>query len=334
LLTFIGCIVGSLDILEKNETIPFLMNQITNDSQIIYYSSITRNSTKNIINEIFSKYSSEDISKVKFEYIDFEKDNYVTTDGIRFMKEIYNIKHVKNKIKNNYVGYLFTKMNTILDRYEFTYFPDTISRQSTAIYANYLLKNLVRYASKNDKLEIEVINEPLPYTKEEKNDKQDRNNIIILFFISLAFSLIPANFITLIIKERENNSKHLQIISGISLFSYWFNNYIFELLKYYVIGGICIFLIFYYDYYKRYLAILYLLYGPAMVSFTYLFSFIFKSEDKGQTSILLINLLFGTLGGSAIIIMRLNDELVEKARVMAYIFRIIPSFCFCYGYNV
>ena len=334
LLTLIGCIVCSIDILEKNETIPFLMNQITNDSQIIYYSTTVRNSNDTIINEIFSKYSSENVSKVKFEYVNFEKDTYVNINGIRFMKELYDIKHIRNKINNNYVGYLFTRMNNFLDRYEFTYFPDTISRQSTAIYLNYLLKNIVRYASRNDKLEIEVINEPLPYTREEKGDKQDRNNIIILFFISLSFSLIPANFITLIIKERENNSKHLQIISGISLFSYWFNNYIFELFKYYVVGGFCIFLIYLFDYYKKYLAILYLLYGPAMVSFTYLFSFIFKSEDKGQTFILLINLLVGTLGGTAILIMRLNDDLVKKARVMAYIFRIIPSFCFSYGYNL
>ena len=39
LLTLIGCIVASIDMLEKNETIPILINQITNDSQIIYYSS-------------------------------------------------------------------------------------------------------------------------------------------------------------------------------------------------------------------------------------------------------------------------------------------------------
>ena len=249
------------------------------------------------------------------------------------MQEIYDIKH-KNNIKNNYVGYLFTKRNKLLSRYEFSYFPDTVSRQSTAIYLNYILKNIVRYESKNDKLEIEIINEPLPYTFKEKDNKQDRNNIIILFFISLSFALIPANFITIIIKERENNSKHLQIISGISLFSYWFNNYIFELIKYYIIGGICILLIYYYEYYKNYLYILYLEYGPAMVSFTYLFSFIFKSEDKGQTSVLLINLLIGALGGSAILIMRLNDELVNKARVLAFIFRVIPSFCFSYGYNL
>ena len=71
-----------------------------------------------------------------------------------------------------------------------------------------------------------------------------------------------------------------------------------------------------------------------MVSFTYIFSFIFKSEDKGQTCVLLINLLIGTLGGTAVLIMRLDNELTEKGRIMAYIFRIIPSFSFCYAYNL
>jgi ATP-binding cassette subfamily A (ABC1) protein 3 len=150
----------------------------------------------------------------------------------------------------------------------------------------------------------------------------------------LSFSLIPSNFITIIIKERENNSKYLQIISGISLFSYWANNYIFELIKYYVIGGIGLFFIYLVDYYKKYLFILYLEYGPAMVSFTYLFSFIFKSEEKAQTAVLLINLLVGTLGGSSILIMRLSETLYKKARTFSFIFKIIPSFCFCYGYNV
>jgi len=156
---------------------------------------------------------------------------------------------------------------------------------------------------------------------------------MILFFISLSFTLIPANFITIIIKERENNSKHLQIISGISLFSYWFNNYLFELIKYYVIGGICILLLYSFDFYQDYLYILYLEYGPAMISFTYLFSFMFKSEEKGQIAVLLIYLIFGVLGGNAIIILRLNRDLIKYAEPIIYILRIIPSFCFCYGFN-
>ena len=338
LLVLIGCIVGSIDILEKNISVPLHINQITNDSQIIYYSSEI-NEMRNIIKEeIFSKYSSEDVSKIEFENINLENSyynyDYNESEEIYFMQQLYNKNSNQKKIKKNYVGYFFSDIDNFYNNYRFTYFPNIVSRQSTAIYLNYLLNNLVRYATKNENLEIEIINEPLPYTREEKMDKQERNRIIILFFISISFSLIPANFITIIIKERENNSKHLQIISGISLFSYWLNNYIFELIKYYIIGGICILIIYVYDYYNYYLLILYLEYGPAMVSFTYLFSFIFKSEDKGQTCVLLVNLLVGTLGGSAVLIMRLNIDLKFKARIMAYILKIIPSFSFCYGYNV
>ena len=70
-----------------------------------------------------------------------------------------------------------------------------------------------------------------------------------------------------------------------------------------------------------------------MVSFTYLFSFIFKSEDKGQTVVLLLNLIIGALGGSAIIIMRLKEDLIKYANQIINILRIIPSFCFCFGIN-
>ena len=67
-------------------------------------------------------------------------------------------------------------------------------------------------------LEIEIVNEPLPLINEEIQDERNINKLMVLFFTSLAFSLIPSNFITIIIKEKENNSKHLQIVSGISLF--------------------------------------------------------------------------------------------------------------------
>ena len=334
LLILIGCIVAWLDILIKNYIFPVKMSQLTNNSQVIYYSS-TIDNNDNITDEIFYNYSSENISNVDFKYIDFTPEKNVTKDSITFMQKLYDIK--SNEISNkteNYVGYLITKIDNKSHQYEFTYFPDISQRHTTPVYSNYLLKNIIRYATNNKNLEIKLTIEPFPYTYSEKMDKIQRNNIIIIFFVSLSFSLIPANFITIIIKERENNSKYLQIISGISLFSYWVNNYIFELIKYYVIGGIGLFFIYIVNYYKKYLFILYLEYGPAMVSFTYLFSFIFKSEEKAQTSVLLINLLIGALGGSSILIIRMRETLYKTARTLSYIFKIVPSFCFCYGYNV
>ena len=196
-----------------------------------------------------------------------------------------------------------------------------------------MIKNIIRYATNNKELEIEVINEPLPYTHEEKSNFKERNSSMLLIFISICFTLIPANFITIIIKEKENNSKHLQIISGISLMSYWVNNYIFELIKYYIIGGICVLFLLIFGFYEDYVYILYLLYGPSMVSFTYIFSFIFKNEGTGQTMVILVNLIIGALGGTAVFIMRIYEKLINYAKPLANVFRIIPSFCFCYGYN-
>ena len=329
ILTLIGCVVGSIEFLEKNRTFPLLINQITNDTQLIFYSYVGYN-IENTFKELFIEYSSEDISKIKYEEIEISSEIFNSYPDL-ILNDLYNIK--KTKKEKNFVHYIISKIDTIDHKYEFSMFVDIISRQSAPIYANFLYKNFIRYATKNKELDVEIINEPLPYTKKEIKDKQRRNEAMILFFISLSFTLIPSNFITIIIKERENNSKHLQIISGISLFSYWFNNYLFELVKYYVIGGICILLLYCFKFYQDYLYILYLEYGPAMVSFTYFFSFIFKSEEKGQTVVLLINLIIGALGGSAVIIMRLREELVKYSQDIIYIFRIIPSFCFCYGYN-
>ena len=328
-MTLIGCVVGSIEFLEKNRTFPLLINQITNDTQLISYSYLSYN-FKNTFKDLFIEYSSEDLSKIKYEEIEISSENFLFLPS-KILNELYEIK--KTKKEKNFAHYIISEIDTRNHIYEFSMFVDIISRQSAPIYANYLYKNFIRYATKNKDLDVEIINEPLPYTKKEIKDKQRRNEAMILFFISLSFTLIPSNFITIIIKERENNSKHLQIISGISLFSYWFNNYLFELVKYYVIGGICILLLYCFKFYQDYLYILYLEYGPAMVSFTYFFSFIFKSEDKGQTVVLLINLIIGALGGSAVIIMRLREELVKYAQNIIYIFRIIPSFCFCYGYN-
>ena len=195
------------------------------------------------------------------------------------------------------------------------------------------MKNIIRYDLEKPNLEIEVINEPLPYTNLEKKDSKQRNSTILLVFISICFTLIPANFVTIIIREKENNSKHLQIISGISLMSYWVNNFIFELAKYYIIGAICLVILKLFGFYEDYLVILYILYGPPMVAFTYIIGSLVNNEGTGQVLVILINLLFGSIGGTAVFIMRMYQKLMDTAILLAKIFRIIPSFCFCYGYN-
>ena len=336
LLTLIGCIVGYIQILDENRVFPFHLNQITNDSQILLYSmnDINNNNYVNISNDIFINFSNEDLRNINFQNIQSNIDfsNYFLVNSFaNLIKEHFKIRQeLKGK---SYVYYVISEINREKQKYEFLCIIDITARQAAPIYPNFLLNNFVRFATQNKNLEIEIINEPLPFSKSQLKEEENVNKFMVLFFTSLAFSLIPSNFITIIIKEKENNSKHLQIVSGISLFSYWVINYIFELIKYYIIGGICLFILYLFDFYEKYLYILYLEYGSAMTSFTYLLSILFKSEDIGQIIVLLINLVIGVLGGTSIIIMRLNKDLKNLSKIIIYIFRIIPSFCFCFGYN-
>jgi ATP-binding cassette subfamily A (ABC1) protein 3 len=71
-----------------------------------------------------------------------------------------------------------------------------------------------------------------------------------------------------------------------------------------------------------------------MVAFTYIIGCLVKREGTGQVLVILINLVLGAIGGTAVFIMRMYKQLIDKAIPLAKFFRIIPSFCFCFGYNL
>lgn len=52
-------------------------------------------------------------------------------------------------------------------------------------------------------------------------------------------SFIPASMIAFLVKEREENVKHQQLVSGISIFSYWFSNYLMDFTKHMIPAIFC-----------------------------------------------------------------------------------------------
>ena len=55
-----------------------------------------------------------------------------------------------------------------------------------------------------------------------------------------------------------------------------------------------------FGFYKSSLYLIYLLYSPLMISFTYLFSFIFYSESSRKNAIIIFNCIGGALPSSVI----------------------------------
>ena len=338
LLTLIACLVSYIEFLEENRTIFIELNNFSNDTQTIYYDYADF-----IDYNIILPSDSKEKEKLKNYYFQPFKNNFRNSNNkLETLISYLNITYEYNKnekIENNSANYYLINADKEKHQYEFATFISTKQSHSTIFYPNYMLNNIIKIEMKKNNQykdyvdNFGITNSPFLISYEEKKDKKARNGFVLVFYVSIALALFPSNFITIIIREKENKSKHLQLLSGLSIYSYWINNYIFELIKYYVVVGICFIIITFFEFYEKYLIIFYCFYGPALVSFTYIISYFIEFEGLGQTTILLINLIFGALCGSATLILRTNKDMKNLGIVLSYFLRIVPSFCISYGYS-
>ena len=343
LLTFIACLLCYFEIIENNKSKTLDLFTMDQNQQTVFCYAANNSNYEDIRNVLSAEIKSEERKYPNYNFLYIP--NVLEKDGDSYVQSVvkyFNVLYEYSKregIKNSTGGFYFKKADKVNHKYEFSFYINSKKKHSTIYLTNYLLRTIARYELKRSYQyqrymdNIQITNSPFPLTFKEKNDKKTRNGFSLVFFISIALSLIPANFITIIVREKENKSKHLQKLSGSSIYVYWLNNYIFELAKYYIVLGICLLILFLLNYYEKYLFILYIFYGPALVSFTYVLSYFLNKEGNAQITILLVNLFFGSLCGSAVLILRTNKNLKIFGIVLSFCFRLVPSFCICYGYN-
>ena len=308
--------------------------------QIVLFSSI--DDIKNITEYHFSE-TYENVTCQTLPIANFTQEQK-SEAIINFIETIYetnkdtedsDIKEV-DMTEDDYVGYFGALLMLKEENYnyEFAVAINSRVRVGPAIYTYYFLKQIIQKAV-GKKINIDCTYYPMPLTSEFKQRSDLTSNSVVVLFVSTAVSLIPSSFVTTIVTERLNNSKHLMRISGMNTTAYWIVNYIFELVKYYFTCGVCIFLIWLFDYYRKYLSILYVLYGPAMVSNTYILSFLFSKESSAQNIVILLNFLIGTLGSTVILMLRgFGSKTPTLGKFFEYIFDFMPNFCFNFGYNL
>ena len=283
-----------------------------------------------------------DIKNVTNEVVTYDIESSTKKNIYNFVLKVFDkvkdredcIEHEVDMMDNKYVGIYgaYLMLEDTSNQYKFVEVINSRVKHGVAIYTYFMLKKLVEKAAPNVK--IDYLHYPLPLTAQLEEQRDQANNMLVIFFIAIAFALIPANFITIIVKEKINNSKHLMRVSGINIAAYWIVNYIFELVKYYFTCGICLILLLIFDFYRDYLYILYLCNGPALVSLTYILSFLFDSESNAQNGIILLNFLIGALGSVVILLLRALDNVKKIAIIIEYIVALLPSFCFNFGYSM
>ena len=342
ILTLIACLVSYIEWLEENKSSYIDLNTFSNDSQTIFFEFSNISNFEDYYQILYSDASDEKkkLKNYNFKYLNNfgGNENYTLSQNIiGYMNTIYRYSE-NQSISNNTASFYLISADQENHKYEFATFISSKKSHSSVAFTNYLLSRIIKYEIKKTDYkqyldDIGIINSPFLLTYEERKNKKSRNGSNFIFFISIGLSLIPSNFIINIIREKENKSKHLQILSGLSLLVYWLNNYIFEIGKFFFISLFSLFIMKIFNFFEYYMIILYALYGPALISFTYCLSYFLNAEGSGQVVALLVNLFFGTLGGSAMFILRTNKSLKKLGENISFIFRLVPSFCITYGFN-
>lgn len=159
-------------------------------------------------------------------------------------------------------------------------------------------------------------------------------------FIMIAIAFIPAGFVAYIVRERElvHNAKHLQMLSGCTIAGYWIGNFLWDLTAYLPFFGIVILLVYGFDVEPMVqdggisvVILLFLLFGFAIVPFTYFLSFLFNSPSSAQNWLVLFNFITGLALTIVAMLLSLpgiaSQDIIDINESMKYVYRLFPGFC-------
>lgn len=146
------------------------------------------------------------------------------------------------------------------------------------------------------------------------------------FIFSIGMAFIPASIISYVVKEREINIKHQQLVSGVSVSAYWFSNIIMDVGKHIIPSIFCCLLILAFDMTSMIddgnygiMWLLFFLYGWAVIPFSYAFSFLFKQQGNALLLSFFLHLLIGSIVSVVMFILRLIQSTRDGAKVLLLI---------------
>ena len=112
-----------------------------------------------------------------------------------------------------------------------------------------------------------------------------------------------------------------------SLAGYWTSNMLFDILMAYIPIGLIILLMYVFGKFYDGIWVMFMLYPPAVVPFTYVTSFIFESDVTAQICTLFIHFVFGAIGTAVTFSCQQVPEMMYVADMLRWFFTLVPSFC-------
>ena len=242
--------------------------------------------------------------------------------------EIFRSKQI---IPSRYGSVYIKKFDRKTMDFSFAVFANASSQDSSGAFLAFFLQSTVRTVLQKPDFQLTFANHPLPLPYSTKDLEKSYVGGTVSSALIIAFALVPASIISFIVREREDNLKHQQLISGVSMLAYWLSNSVVDIIKCLIPTGLAIILLYAFGVILPYGWLLILLYGFSIIPFTYASSFLFIAENVSQISTLMLHYLLGIVLSQMFIIFQLFDSTREAGNILSWILRIIPSFAFSNG---
>ncbi|KAG3111793.1 ABC transporter A family member 1 [Phytophthora idaei] len=227
-------------------------------------------------------------------------------------------------------------------------FTNTSAPHSSAIFKALMDQAVYRFFAANtssgsaSSVDLKVNNYPLPVTAATKAFSGSAVAFVACMFICIAFTFLPASIVVFLVKEKqtEHNSKHQQLVSGVSLPAFWVSNYIWDLVMY-IFPCVCALALIYGFNVSSMtgqdcnsctsatfpaVILLFILFGLAICPFTYCLSFLFKEHAAAQTYTIMINFAIGVVLMIVSFIMSVIGSTSDVDSVLVFVWRLSPLF--------
>jgi ABC-type multidrug transport system ATPase subunit len=181
------------------------------------------------------------------------------------------------------------------------------------------------------------VNHPLPVTEQQAIEIKVILSILSSLFLLIPLCYIPGAFIVFIVKERMSKSKHLQLVSGVELTSYWISTYLWDLTLFFVLTLLlmAIFLIYgresavvFVGDTESFFATMALVfgYGLSILPFSYLLSRGFNNHSSAQIAVMGLIFISGFVAVNAYFIMSSIESTQKLAEALRPMFRWWPAY--------
>ncbi|GMF35983.1 unnamed protein product [Phytophthora fragariaefolia] len=274
--------------------------------------------------------------------------------GLRLGEEVYNRGYGVDTatVEGQYGAYLVIG-DSNKNLFGYNMFVNTTSTHAAIIFKALMDQTIYRFFAANSSsdasnVNLIVNNHPLPLTADTKALFGSFLAFTACLFITIAFTYYPASIVVFLVKEKQasHNSKHQQLVSGVSLGAFWLSNFLWDFLLYLIPCAAAIIMIkgFGIDSMTGSSAcnsctsetfpsviVMFVLFGLAICPFTYCLSYLFKEHASSQTYTIMINFVIGVVLMVVAFILDVIESTKDANAVLVFFWRFSPLFNLGYG---